>query len=328
MINRIKDKIHAFVFWQTSIGEVVNKIYDLNLFYKYSFTQNNLKTKEKFEYYLTKQYHIIEKGLSLPSPRLEFGKETILNLIIKSTNYYEIYGTSELLTSISSCLNEYLNFNKIHNVNTDTDYYNNIRKFINEVQPNKLGGTKEMTKKALLKSIDFDFKNFLKTRTSVRDFSNKEVELNKIIEIIDLAKLAPSVCNRQGWKAHIYTNPKLINQLLILQNGNRGFTNSINKLLIISGDMRSFTKLESNQIYIDGGIFSMNVLLSLHSKGLGAVALNTCLPYTIEKKVKKLAGLEEYEKLIMMIAVGNIKDNFKIAVSNRKDTNRVYQIHT
>ena len=49
MINRIKDKIHAFVFWQTSIGEVVNKIYDLNLFYKYSFTQNNLKTKEKFE---------------------------------------------------------------------------------------------------------------------------------------------------------------------------------------------------------------------------------------------------------------------------------------
>jgi len=327
MTNRIKNKIHALIFWQTNMGEIINKIYDLNLFYRYSFNQNSLENKEKLEYYLTKQYHIIEKGLSLPNPRLGFGKEIIVNLINKSTKYYEIYGTSELLTSISSCLNEYLSFNKTHNINTDTDYYQNIREFIDKVQPNKLGGTKEMTKKDILKSIDFDFEKFLRTRTSVRDFSNKEVELNQIIEVIDLAKLAPSVCNRQGWKAHVYTNPILINQLLTLQNGNRGFTEGINKLLIIAGDMRSFTKLESNQIFIDGGIFSMNVLLSLHSKGLGATALNTCLPYTIEKKIKKLAGLKEYEKLIMMIAVGNIKDDFKVAISNRKDTSQVYQVH-
>lgn len=328
MINRIKNKIHALVFWQTSVGELVNKIYDLKLFYKYSFDQNHLETKEKFEYYLTKQYHIIEKGLSLPKPRLEFAQKTILNLINKSTRYHEIYGTSELLTSISSCLNEYLNFNKINNVNTDTDYYNSIREFIDKVKPNNLGGTKEITKKDILKSIDFDFEKFLGTRTSVRDFTDKEVELNQIIEVINLAKLSPSVCNRQGWNVHVYSDPTLINQLLILQNGNRGFTESINKLLIIVGDMRSFTKLESNQIYIDGGMFSMNILLSLHAKGLGAVALNTCMPYTTEKKVKELAELQEYEKLIMMIAVGNIKDNFKVAMSNRKDTNQVYQLHS
>lgn len=328
MINRIKNKMHALVFWQTNIGEIVNKIYDLNLFYKYSFNQNSLESKVKLEYYLTKQYHIIEKGLSLPNPRLEFGQETIVNLIKKSTKYYETYGTSELLTSISSCLNEYLSFNKTLNVNTDTDYYNNMREFIDKVQPNKLGGTKEMTKKDILNSIHFDFKNFLRTRTSVRDFSDKEVELNQIIEAIDLAKLAPSVCNRQGWKAHVYSDATLINQLLTLQNGNRGFTESINKLLIIAGDMRSFTKLESNQIFIDGGIFSMNILLSLHSKGLGAVALNTCLPYTTEKEVKKIGDLKEYEKLIMMIGIGNIKNDFKVAISNRKDTSQVYQVHS
>ena len=328
MINRIKNKIHALVFWQTNLGEFVNKIYDLNLFYKYSFDQKHLETKEKFEYYLTKQYHIIEKGLALPEPRLGFGKETIVNLINKSTKYYENYGISELLTSISSCLSEYLDFHKINSINIESDYYTNIREFIDKVQPNKLGGTKEMTKKNILKSIDFDFENFLRTRTSVRDFSEKEVELNSIIDAMSLAKLAPSVCNRQGWKAHVYSDTALINQLLTLQNGNRGFTESINKLLIIVGDMRSFTKLESNQIYIDGGIFSMNVLLSLHSKGLGAIALNTCLPYTIEKKVKKLAGLQEYEKLIMMIAVGNIKNDFKVAMSNRKDTNQVFQLHS
>lgn len=328
MINRIKNKIHAMLFWQTNVGELINKIYDLNLFYKYSFDQSHLESKEKFEYYLTKQYHIIEKGLSLPKPKLEFGQKVILNLMNESYRYYKIYGTSELLTSISSCLKEYLNFNKINNVNTNTDYYKNIKEFIHTIKPNELGGTKEITKKDIMQSINFDFEQFLRMRTSVRDFSDKQVELNSIIETMALAKLAPSVCNRQGWKAHIYSDSALINQLLTLQNGNRGFTQSINKLLIIVGDMRAFTKLESNQIYIDGGIFSMNILLSLHSKGLGAVALNTCLPYTIEKKVKKVAEIEEYEKLIMMIAVGNIKDDFKVAISNRKDTDQVYQIHS
>ncbi|HIE46075.1 MAG TPA: nitroreductase family protein [Flavobacteriaceae bacterium] len=327
MITRIKNKIHALVFWQTRIGELFNKMYDLRLFYKYSFDKNHLKNQGRIEHYLTKQYHIIEKGLALPKPRPEFGKDVISNLVIKSTEYYHEYGKSKLIESISACLNEYLIFNKKNNIETNNKYYTNIKKFVTMVKPNKLGGTKIITKQDINKAIDFDFEVFLRTRTSIRDFSDKNVDINQLKEVINLAKLAPSVCNRQGWKAHVYNNSLLIKELLTLQNGNRGFTDSVNKLIIITGNTKAFTKLESNQIYIDGGIFSMNVLLSLHSAGLGAVALNTCLPYTIEKKVKKTGNIKDFEKLIMMIAVGEIKDNFKVAVSNRKHIDSIYKAH-
>ena len=327
MLTKIKNKIHALVFWQTRIGEFVNKAYDLKQFYKYSFNKNNLKSQIKFEFYLTKQYHIIEKGLALPKPRLEFGKDVILNLIEKSTEYYKEYGKTKLIESISACLKEYLIYNEQNSIDTNTDYYNAIKNFIQIVKPNNLGGTKTITKQDINKAIDFNFESFLRTRTSVRDFSNINVDISTLKEVINMAKLAPSVCNRQGWKAHVYSDKFLIKKLLTLQNGNRGFTDSVDKLIIITGNMKAFTKLESNQIYIDGGLFSMNVLLSLHAKGLGAVALNTCLPYTIEKQVKKTGNIKDYEKLIMMIAVGKIKESFKVALSNRKHIDAIYEEH-
>lgn len=327
MITKIKNKIYALVFWQTRIGEFFNKMHDLRLFYKYSFDHNHIKDKTNFDFYLTKQYHIIEKGLALPQPRLEFGQEVIRNLIKKGTEYYTVYGETELIKSVSACLKEYLNFNTENNIDTTNQYYTKIKDFIKMVQPNDLGGTKKISKKDINNAINFDFELFLQTRTSVRNFSTKNIDLTIIKKSINQAKLAPSVCNRQGWKAHVYTDLAKIKTLLNLQNGNRGFTSSINKLIIITGNLKAFTKLESNQIYVDGGLFSMNVLLALHANGLGTIALNTCLPYVTENKIKDIAEIEKFEKLIMMIAVGHIKDDFKVALSNRKDINLIYKEH-
>jgi nitroreductase len=112
-----------------------------------------------------------------------------------------------------------------------------------------------------------------------------------------------------------------------LQGGNNGFTESINKLIIVTTDTKSFTKLESNQVYVDGGLFSMSLILALHSLGLGACCLNTCFPYTTEKKVKLVGDISENEKLIMMIGIGNLKDFYKVAISNKKQLSELLEIH-
>src|SRR5690606_2840615 len=124
-----------------------------------------------------------------------------------------------------------------------------------------------------------------------------------IRDIVDIAKSAPSVCNRQGWKAHCYSDKLKIKELLSYQNGNAGFTDVIDKLLIVTADAKAFTNYESNQIFIDGGLFSMNILLAIHAAGLGACPLNTCYPYFIEKKVKLASEIPDNERLIMMIGI-------------------------
>ncbi|MCY1415275.1 5,6-dimethylbenzimidazole synthase [compost metagenome] len=162
------------------------------------------------------------------------------------------------------------------------------------------------------------FNKFVRCRYSVRNFSHEPVSDDLIFTAIETATFAPSVCNRQSWQVHYYSEKTTIHNILQHQNGNAGFTDTIDKLLIITGDTRAFTESESNQIFIDGGLFSMNLILALHSAGLGSCALNTSYSYLKEFKVKKVAKIPNNERLIMMLAVGNIKPNFQVAASPRK----------
>ncbi|WP_372757869.1 nitroreductase family protein [Mariniflexile sp.] len=327
LFQRVKSKLHALIFWQSSIGDFANKMYDLKLFYKYSFKNNNFKSKESEIAFLTKQYHIVEKGLALPNPRLGFGKEKINLLVDRTKQYYKKNGDDALVISIKNCLLEYIEFNKKNNVKIEGDYFKSITDFIGLNKNHNEGGTLEINKTDLQNRTNIDFENFVKSRFSVRDFAEKDVEIEVIKKAVNIAKYAPSVCNRQSWKAHVYTQKENILSLLKIQGGSNGFSDNINKLIIITTDTKAFTKLESNQIYIDGGLFSMNLVLSLHSQGIGACCLNTCFPFTSEKKVKQIGTIPENEKVIMMIGIGNLKETYKVAISRKKDLTQIMTIH-
>lgn len=327
IIGKLKLKVHALIFWQTSLGDIANSFYGLKLFYKHSFKNNKFKSKESEIAFLTKQYHIVEKGLALPNPRLGFGKEKINLLLDKSKEYEERYGEDKLMLSIKNCLSEYLDFNKKNDIKIEGPYFNRIIKFIGTSEQQQEGGTLIIKKPELLEVMAIPFEKFVKSRFSVRDFDTETVSLDVIKKAVDIAKHAPSVCNRQSWKAHVFTKEAQILSLLKVQGGNNGFTNSINKLIIVTTDIKAFTKLESNQIFIDGGLFSMNLVLALHSQGIGACCLNTCFPYTSEKQVKKIGSINKNERLIMMIGIGNLKDNYKVAISKKKNLDEIININ-
>jgi nitroreductase len=317
MIKRIKAKLYAIFFWQTNIGEYLNKIYDLRIFMSNSFTSSRLKNKESYKAFLTKQYHIIEKGLALPNPRENFGKSKIMLLIEKTKGYIHEYGTDGLITSINDTLLTYLNRNS-QLEKKDKDFYIIINEFLsNNSNHSNSGGLKYIGKEYLDEATNIDFEAFVKSRTSVRNFSSEEVLIDEVYKAVEIAKYAPSVCNRQSWKVHYFGNKVIKNKLLSLQNGNNGFTESINKVLIITSDTKKFTKLEGNQVFVDGGLFAMNMLLSLHSLGIASCCLNTCLPYVDEKKIKVIGKIPSSERLIMMIGIGKYKDSFEVAISNR-----------
>ncbi|HEY6143540.1 MAG TPA: nitroreductase family protein [Flavobacterium sp.] len=326
MMSRIKNKLHALVFWQTRLGEIANKLNDLKLFYKYSFTEKKINSQESYQAFLTKQYHIVEKGLALPDPRKGFGKPKIILLIKKANRYIEQYGEDRIIVNIKETVQHYLDRNTELETN-DLNYYNTIINFINNHKTCLNGGVKLMKLSEIETAVAIDFECFLKTRTSVRDFSEEDVRIEEVEKVVDLARFTPSVCNRQSWKVYLISNKELKNELLKLQGGNNGFTDSINKLLIVSVDTRKFTQLESNQIFVDGGLFSMNLLLSLHSQKIASCCLNLCVPYIIENKIKKLANIPQAERLIMMIGIGKFKENFEVAISDRRDLTDILKHH-
>lgn len=328
MLHILIRKSRSFIFYRKPFGELLTKLSDLSHHLKYSFEGDKLHDdKDHLKYYLTKHYHMIEKGLALPEPRLGFGQPNIAKVVSKAIRYETLFGADQLTESIRKTLVEYLDFNRQKAFKLPDEFYRAVNDFIQQGQTGTQGGLKHITKRCVDSLTLQDFKEFTESRVSVRNFSEESVPVDVLYSVVDIAKSAPSVCNRQGWKVHCYNDRHQIKELLAYQNGNRGFTDVIDKLLIVTADTKAFTAFESNQVYIDGGLFSMNLLLSIHAAGLGACCLNTCFPYVREIEVKKVASIPSSERIIMMIAVGSLKENFSVAFSPRNPTNEIFVVH-
>lgn len=328
MLKVVIRKARTLFFYKTPLGEAYTKIYDLRHHLKYSFNERSLEDdKEHLKYYLTKHYHIIEKGLSLPKPRLGFGQPKIIDIIKKTEEYERKYGKDEMVLSIRKTLLDYLVFNKGNNFEFPESFSLIINEFVNKGSEDGNGGLKYISKNSSSILNLKEFNDFAKSRVSVRNFSKEPVLDEVLYSIVDTAKSAPSVCNRQGWKVHYYNNKLDIKKILLHQNGNAGFADVVDKLIIVTADAKAFTIYESNQVFIDGGLFSMNLLLAIHAAGLGACPLNTCYPYFLEKNVKYVADIPDSERLIMMIAVGCLKQDYAVAYSARNPTSDIFVSH-
>jgi len=149
------------------------------------------------------------------------------------------------------------------------------------------------------------FQRFFRFRHSLRNFDpSRPADPAAIERAIDLARHAPSVCNRQTWRVHTFNGDK-VQQILALQNGNCGFGHTIPTLLIITSDLRYFTGVEERyQPWIEGGIYSMALILALHSSDIASIPLNwSVLPKT-DNKLHQNAYIPDYECVTTLIGCG------------------------
>jgi nitroreductase len=328
VMSAFRKKAYSVFFYRMALGELLTILHSAILHLRFSFNNGRPGLeKEKLEYYLVKHCHILEKGLALPKPRKAFGQPKI-KILIKRTRLYEAhYSETHIGCMVRDTLREYLEFHANDLQALPKDFLSHIRIFIDEREPQASGGLKHLKKSEMVTLGPDRFREFLQCRHSLRNFSSVPVEDAVINEAISMARHTPSVCNRQGWRVHYYSDKAIICELLSYQNGNAGFTESIDKLLIVTGSTKAFTRYEHNQLFIDGGLYSMNLMLSLHAVGLGSCPLNTCMPWFREKQIKKVAGIACYERLIMMIAVGNLKDEFNVAQSEKYSLDRILKRH-
>ena len=97
MLNILKKIIPKFLF--STLKRAYNKaelrknyLYDMKRYTKHSFELSKDKTKRHMETNLIFFYHKIEKGLSLPHPRVGFGKKVVTHLISLLSDYHVKYG--------------------------------------------------------------------------------------------------------------------------------------------------------------------------------------------------------------------------------------------
>jgi len=82
--------------------------------------------------------------------------------------------------------------------------------------------------------------SFLDGRFSARDFAPRSLNDPEIAAVIELAQRAPSQCNRQSTRIHVYRNRAKIAKLLELQGGARGFAEAVPTLFIVTSEITAW----------------------------------------------------------------------------------------
>jgi len=161
------------------------------------------------------------------------------------------------------------------------------------------------------------FLKFSTSRRSVRHFSRKASE-QQVNDSIELALTAPSACNRQAFKCHIFNDKIKVQEVLSCQSGNRGFGHLVPQVCVLTVDLRMIGKNEQNDIYFNAGLFAMNLCYSFHYNEVGSCMLNWSVNPKKDKLMRKIANISNAHSIAVVIAFGIPSKQIEIARSDKK----------
>jgi len=257
-------------------------------------------TDLQVEAQVTKDYHRIEKGLALRSPRRPFGAAPQARLAKSSADLAPDALHREHAATALQALERW---------NTNGTVDDNIS------PPRGLSDARGISDPDL----------YFRSRRSVRDFDDRPVDLSQLERAAELAINSPSVCNRQSWKVRYYLDEEA-REVLKYQNGNSGFRDTIPAVALVTADLQLSTGSgERNQAWIEGGLFSMSLVWALHALGLDSCMLNMSVSNAHADRLRASEGISDSEVIIMMIAIGHGRKGHRVARSPRRPTSAVVE---
>lgn len=144
-----------------------------------------------------------------------------------------------------------------------------------------------------------DTLELIKTRRSIRQFSDKPVSDDDIKKIIDAAIWAPSGLNNQPWQFAVIRDRKLKEEISELTHYSKTVLGSNVLIAVFMDNELSYDRTKDAMAI---GACIQNMLLLIHSLGLGAVWLGQILKN--KDKVLKLLDGDERLELMAVLAIG------------------------
>lgn len=334
-LKRLKCAIQQrYVFLQAKSLVESSFAFEVKRFYqllsRYNASVNTDGDKQKMEYTLLRENHIIEKGMSMKSPRKGFGQEKVLSLLHRLEKYYNQYGNSdcEFLRYPLTTIKKYIVYTKNNGVEIG-DIENRHRILSKAVRcdfNSDAAGVVLMSRDEIRAAAKGDFKSLVNSRHSIRYFDQTALpSIGQIEAALEIAQRTPSACNRQAWHTHVFRGTKSI-ELVRWQGGCRGFEDEITSAILVTADLKGFLWHEVYQAYVDGGLYAMNLINAIHSLGMGTIPLSTGFDY---KQIQNLSQFDipENEVPILIIGFGNLMKDFNVAVSTRKPISKTNVFH-
>src|SRR5690606_11809839 len=108
--------------------------------------------------------------------------------------------------------------------------------------------------------------------------------------------------------------------------GTNGFAENLPAMITIVGDLSAYPyERDRHLIYIDGSLAAMQLMLALETLGLSTCSINWPEVDSNERKLRKLIKLKDYERVIMLLAVGYADAGGGVPYSQKKENKLVLE---
>jgi nitroreductase len=165
-------------------------------------------------------------------------------------------------------------------------------------------------------AVDKGLMGVIRSRRSVRAFTDLPVERELILECVEAARFAPSACHVQPWRFLIVDEPELKNRLAYAAFGGvyraTRFAAAAPALVLLLSRFDWFVQGAGRQIQgtsyhlLDAGIAGEHFVLRATELGLG-----TCwIGWYNRRKVRRVLRIPRRYRICAMIAVGRPADDF------------------
>jgi nitroreductase len=305
-------------------------LYDKTFYMSYSMYSPKDNKGNGNGYSIIMNTHTLEKALSHFILR-PFGKariEKIIELLEKQLSF-ENY---ERLFSFINGINSLRKYKKIYEDNnwTAKQEYKVVSNFLTKFEKIKEQNTGAfiLTKEELKQDYDIDYKKFIKSRHSTRNYKNQQLEIEDIKKAIDMAKYSASSCNRQYIKLHYYPKGKMRQNVIDYSIGKGGlYLKGVNTFILTFDANGLSGPGERNQGYFNAGLFATNFVNALHSLGIGTCFIQFGNSVEEEEKLKELNNIPINERITVILFAGYYDEKSIFCISPRKDLEDYITLH-
>lgn len=156
-------------------------------------------------------------------------------------------------------------------------------------------------------------------RRSIRWFEDRPVPRELVDKALLIGRQSPSACNRQPFEYRIYDDPDLVRKVSAIPFGAAGYSQNIPTIVVLVGRQDNFfSARDRHVIYIDASLSAMAFMFGLETLGLASSVINWPDFEPLEAKMARTIGLEPYERVVMLMAVGYPRSDGGVPFSAKK----------
>ncbi|MDC0278441.1 nitroreductase family protein [Akkermansiaceae bacterium] len=173
--------------------------------------------------------------------------------------------------------------------------------------------------------VSYDaLKELARQRRSVRWFQDRRVPRELIDKAMDIARQAPSACNRQPFFFHVFDDAECVKQVADLPGGTKGFSQNFPMVVAVVGELRNYYgERDRHVIYIDAALAAMSFMLAAETLGLSTCCINWPDIEEDELRADQLLRLEPDQRPIFFLAVGFADKMGGIPFSQKKPLSEI-----